>query len=387
MSVQADSYDALAAALHELSGRLGPGAFTDRRRLISLLSDQLPEARREIRLVGTAIDEGVPAALASAERHLVGLEMDRQASRLEASAGLRLDLAKAIVRAFAFALNLGPLPSVYQDWSATPAPVPAPVAGGEWAGISSPVHPTAHGGYPPPPAPVYYQAGPTTPPAKAAGFRLEQKHMLMIAGAVTLAVGASQFMSRGDDSPTNEAVTNEAVTVDTKGEDAAPKAERNYAGELDDLGVASKATLESNVGSATPLQIPAGARISTDGLQQLLARDSSALLIDVLDNPHPTTIRNAAYLPSAGKPGTFDDQHQATTAAELRRLVAGKADRPLIFFCAGAACWESYNAVLRANAAGYRNLHWYRGGLASWSAAGLPMQPLQPAQSGAANIF
>ena len=51
-----------------------------------------------------------------------------------------------------------------------------------------------------------------------------------------------------------------------------------------------------------------------------------------------------------------------------------KPGRPLVFFCAGAHCWESYNAVLRADAAQFRNLYWYRGGLASWQAANLPME-------------
>jgi rhodanese-related sulfurtransferase len=32
--------------------------------------------------------------------------------------------------------------------------------------------------------------------------------------------------------------------------------------------------------------------------------------------------------------------------------------------------------VLRAYEAGYRNLYWYRGGIAAWTAAGLPTQPL-----------
>ena len=32
--------------------------------------------------------------------------------------------------------------------------------------------------------------------------------------------------------------------------------------------------------------------------------------------------------------------------------------------------------MLRANAAGYSQLYWYRGGLASWQEAGLPMAPL-----------
>jgi PQQ-dependent catabolism-associated CXXCW motif protein len=383
MSAQAGQYDALAAALHELSVRLGASAFADRRRLISLLSDRLPEARREIRLVGTAVDEGVPAALAAAERHLVGMEMDRQASRLEAGAGLRLDLAKSIVRAFAFALDLGPLPSAYQDWSSPSVPAPPPPPpGGEWAGISSPVAGASDHGRYSPPAPVHYSPnaplpqapGPAPGPA-IAGFRLEHKHMLLAAALVVTAFGASQFMGGGGDVTANESVV-------------VPTAERNYAGELDNLGIPAKATLESNVGSPTPLEIPVGSRISTDSLQQLIARDSSALLVDVLDNPHQTTIRNAAYLPAAGKGGTFQDPHQATTVAELKRLVAGKPERPIVFFCMGASCWESYNAVLRANAAGYGNLYWYRGGLASWSAAGLPMQPLQPGPgAGAAGLF
>jgi PQQ-dependent catabolism-associated CXXCW motif protein len=382
MSAQAGQYDALAASLHELSARLGASAFADRRRLISLLSDRLPEARREIRLVGTAVDEGVPAALAAAERHLVGMEMDRQASRLEASAGLRLDLAKSIVRAFAFALDLGPMPSAYQDWGSPSAPAPPPSPpGGEWAGISSPVAPASdHRGYSPP-APVHYSHGAPLPPAPPApapaigGFRLEQKHMLLAAALVVTAFGASRFMGGGGDVTANELAV-------------VPKAERNFAGELDNLGSPAKATLESNVGSPTPLEIPVGTRISTDALQQLIAGDPSVLLVDVLDNPHQTTIRNAAYLPAAGKGGTFQDPHQATTAAELKRLVAGKPERPLVFFCMGASCWESYNAVLRANAAGYRNLYWYRGGLASWSAAGLPMQPLQlPPGAGVSGLF
>ena len=398
MTVEADPYDPLAEALRELVGRFGASAFGDRRRLISLLSDKLPESRREIRLVGTAIDEGVPAALAAAERPLVGMEMDRQASRLESAAGLRPDLARSIVRAFAYALDLGPPPSLYRDWSA-PAPPPAPTPGADagWAGISAPVAPNPGNTGHHPPAPYTGQPSPWSAPepppptSSFAGIRLEQKHMLGVAGAAVLVIGGFQLLSGGSDTPGN--VTEPVVTIgnetapDPRREPVSTAAGSDFAGELQDLGVPAKAELEPNVGSATPLEIPVGTRVTTGELQKLLARDSSALLVDVLDNPHPTTIRNAVYLPAAGKPGTFDDQNQKETAAELRRLVAGKPDRPIVFFCMGAYCWESYNAVLRANSAGYRNLYWYRGGLASWNAAGLPMQPLQAPQQGGAGLF
>jgi rhodanese-related sulfurtransferase len=34
----------------------------------------------------------------------------------------------------------------------------------------------------------------------------------------------------------------------------------------------------------------------------------------------------------------------------------------------------SYNAALRAIAAGYSNVLWYRGGIEAWKAAGMPVQ-------------
>ena len=44
--------------------------------------------------------------------------------------------------------------------------------------------------------------------------------------------------------------------------------------------------------------------------------------------------------------------------------------RPIIYFRQGASCGESYNAALRANAAGQTGIYWYRGGLAAWLEAG-----------------
>ena len=105
---RAQAFDRLAAALAEIRPRFGAGGFSDRRRVIGLLADKAPDAKREIRVVGTAIDEGIPASLARTERHLVGVEMDRLANGLEASTGLRLDIARQVVRAFAFAMDLGP---------------------------------------------------------------------------------------------------------------------------------------------------------------------------------------------------------------------------------------------------------------------------------------
>jgi len=360
-------YDQLGEALKAQRTRFGADAFANRRRVISLLADSMPEARREIRAVASALEEGAVEALCGVERSLLGMEMDRQADRLEQSVGLRADLAKQVIRALAYALDLGPPPSVYE---ATP-PAPAS-AGNDWAGISQPA----------PHAPVSSPTGapmqpPAQPPAQSLapapaadpvlfsvqGRPITRTHAIIAAGAVAALV----FMTP-------------MLTQQTPAVPPGPEQNQNqstgYAGELADMGVQPKETLESNVGSPTPLSAPGAQRLTTVEVRALLERDNTALLIDVLADPHQSTIQGAHYVPAAGQPGTFNDGAQQQTTRALRTLTQGANNRPLIFFCAGSSCWESYNAVLRARAAGYTQLYWYRGGLASWHAAGLPFQSL-----------
>ena len=55
----------------------------------------------------------------------------------------------------------------------------------------------------------------------------------------------------------------------------------------------------------------------------------------------------------------------------LEKDTGGAKDYPVVFYCEGPQCWESYNAALRARDAGYTNVYWYRGGLEAWVAANL----------------
>ena len=358
----AQLYDQLGEALKAQRARFGADAFDNRRRVISLLADALPEARREIRAVASALDEGAIEALLGVERRLLGMEMDRQADRLEQSVGLRPDLARQVIRALAYALDLGPPPSVYE---AAPAPA-APAQ--DWAGISQTTAPPQHayqtgpvlspGGYAPAPQPAPQAAAAlNTVLFTVQGRAITGLHALIAGVAVVLLIFGLPML-------TGQQRVNPATI---------------YAGETTDTGVQPKDTLESNVGSPTPMSVPGGQRLTTLQVRDLIAADRNVLLIDVLADAHQVTVRGASYVPAAGQPGTFTDNAQTQTANALQTLTGGRRDRPLVFFCAGSACWESYNAVLRARSAGYTQLYWYRGGLASWSAAGFPMQALPAA--------
>lgn len=217
MSSGAHIYDRLAEALAEIRPRFGAAGFSDRRRVIGLLADKVPDAKREIRVVGTAIDEGVPQTLARTERHLVGVEMDRLANGLEASTGLRLDIARQVVRSFAFALDMGPPPSIYEQAAAMaqgaqPPPAPPPDA---WAGLSQPTAPVAppysqpitqYPAAPGPSAPYQATAHATAHATQPLGFagqappkpNMAGRIALAAGGVILLAYGASQIMGGGE---------------------------------------------------------------------------------------------------------------------------------------------------------------------------------------------
>jgi PQQ-dependent catabolism-associated CXXCW motif protein len=351
-------YDQLGQALKAQSDRFGASAFDNRRRVIALLADALPEARREIRAVASALDEGAVEALRGVERSLLGMEMDRQADRLEQAVGLRPDLAKQVIRALAFALDLGPAPSVYEIAPEQFAPTQkSPIE----TGMRAAALPAGASG-----ADVFARfqnmlaSGAKTAIFSAQGQTITGLHAAIAAAVIALVVVAAPMFTNQRGQSAQSASLQMA----------------EYAGELIDNGVPAKTTLEPNVGSPTPVSIPGALRVTTVQLYRTLQTDRSILLIDVLADPHTQTIQGAHYLPVAGQAGSFTDAAQGQTAQALQNLTGGDRSRVIVFFCAGAACWESYNAVLRAQAAGFTRVYWYRGGLRSWEEAQLPLQNL-----------
>jgi PQQ-dependent catabolism-associated CXXCW motif protein len=90
------------------------------------------------------------------------------------------------------------------------------------------------------------------------------------------------------------------------------------------------------------------------------------LLVDVLAAPHQG-LPGARRYPGVGLPDPSADAVQL-----LDKDTRGDKAYPVVFYCEGPQCWESYNAALRARDGGYTNVYWYRGGLEAWAQAGLP---------------
>ncbi|HSZ52428.1 MAG TPA: rhodanese-like domain-containing protein [Caulobacteraceae bacterium] len=145
-----------------------------------------------------------------------------------------------------------------------------------------------------------------------------------------------------------------------------PTAVRVFGREAMDFGVPPRNTIEENVGALTPLTIPGARTISTGELYNDLRSNRRFLLVDVLDAPH-AGLPGARRYPGVGMPIPSGD-----LGGLLDKDTAGDKSYPVVFYCQGPQCWESYNAALRARDAGYTNVYWYRGGLEAWMMANLP---------------
>jgi PQQ-dependent catabolism-associated CXXCW motif protein len=152
----------------------------------------------------------------------------------------------------------------------------------------------------------------------------------------------------------------------------------NPADEFSNFGVAAQGELKRAVGTNTPRTIPGGKVMTTAELETALSRgtleDVPFRAIDAWrrSDSKEVYIPESIYIEYAGEYGTFDDNIQLRLKEELTELTNGNLDMPLVFFCIGATCWESYNAALRAIKLGYTKVYWYRGGISSWQAAHRP---------------
>lgn len=156
------------------------------------------------------------------------------------------------------------------------------------------------------------------------------------------------------------------------------------AGEAQDFGVAPTAQLRPSdqLGGPTPTSIPGGKVIATRQLAQLLqgGQGGPMLLHAYASMEH---LPGAIAVMPAAQGGTFEDEVQRGFGQYLQQATGGDTSRMLVFYCGGPRCWGSYNASLRAIRLGYRNVHWYRGGLEAWRQAGLQVKTV-PVQHGAA---
>lgn len=127
------------------------------------------------------------------------------------------------------------------------------------------------------------------------------------------------------------------------------------------LLLAGIGTAAANTGE-TPLSLDGARTVSAVDAQALLAK--GAAVFDVR--------RKAAYLD--GRVPKAKGLARAAGNAFDPAVFGANKDAILLIYGHGSDGWSAVDAVKTAVDAGYRNVHWLRGGWVEWSGAGLPVE-------------
>jgi rhodanese-related sulfurtransferase len=124
----------------------------------------------------------------------------------------------------------------------------------------------------------------------------------------------------------------------------------------------------------TPAVIEGGViTVHTQDLARMLMSEKPPTVIEVGGGTNeviPTSkaiINGGLAFENPAEDGIYSKRFTA-----LLELLAADKTKPIIFYCEGRECWLAVNAALRAKAAGYTQVLWYRGGFSAWKAARLP---------------
>ena len=123
----------------------------------------------------------------------------------------------------------------------------------------------------------------------------------------------------------------------------------------------------------TPSKLAGVKIVPADEVKKLL--DGGVPVIDtrVAAEYAEKTIKGAKSVPYKEKSAKAEDFDAALDQFDLAKLPGDKG-APLVFFCNAGECWKSYKASVVALKAGYKKIHWFRGGMPEWTGKGLPTQ-------------
>ena len=102
---------------------------------------------------------------------------------------------------------------------------------------------------------------------------------------------------------------------------------------------------------------------------------SGALIVDtrVANEYVEQHIKGAVNIPYKEKSAKAVNFDASQDSFDLSKLPADK-NTPVIFYCNAGECWKSYKSSVLAVKAGYKKIHWLRGGIPEWKAKGFAVE-------------
>ena len=135
----------------------------------------------------------------------------------------------------------------------------------------------------------------------------------------------------------------------------------------------------ATLGYFTPRTLPGATIVDAPAVARLL--QAGATYIDTrteaeYKSGHIPGSKLVPYVEKSPKEADFDPAPDKFDVAQL----GPDRNAELIFACNGPECWKSFKASHAAIKAGYKKVHWFRGGFPEWRSSGMKIDALAAAQ-------
>lgn len=129
----------------------------------------------------------------------------------------------------------------------------------------------------------------------------------------------------------------------------------------------------SAIAAENPNTLTGGEIVTAEQAKQLVDRGAQVYDVRTGNEFAEQHIKGAILLTYKEKSEKVADFDASADRFDVSKLPADK-NTDLIFYCNGTSCWKSYKASVVSIKAGYKKIHWLRGGIPEWKSKGLPVE-------------
>ena len=122
----------------------------------------------------------------------------------------------------------------------------------------------------------------------------------------------------------------------------------------------------------TPADLSGVTLVDAARVQSMMSAGVAVYDVRVAAEYAEAHIKGAKSLPYREKSAKEVGFDRKLDSFDLEKLGADR-NVPVIFYCNAGDCWKSYKASRVAVDAGFKRVHWYRGGIPDWRSKGLPV--------------
>lgn len=123
----------------------------------------------------------------------------------------------------------------------------------------------------------------------------------------------------------------------------------------------------------TPNKLDGAITVTAEQVKDLQAKGAVVVDSRVANEYADSHIKGAINIPYKEKSAKALDFDPGQDSWDIAKLPADK-NTVIVIYCNAGECWKSYKASKMAIKAGYKRIHWFRGGYPEWKAKGYPVE-------------